>query len=330
MSHSNIVHHPAGHNILIRIDIEMESHDHSHSYSHGSKRLVIALVITALYMFAEIAGGLWFNSLALLADAGHMLSDVMALTLSWVAILIGRRKPSDTHTFGFRRSEILAALINGLALWVIVALIFFEAAKRFFAPEQVQAGGMLIVAGIGLAVNLGMAAMLFSSKDENLNLKSAFTHIIGDALGSLGAIVAAVVILFTGMNWFDPLVSIFVGLLILFSSWGFVKQAVRILMEGVPPDLNIGDVEKAILDQAGVCCVHDLHIWSISGRHSALAAHLVIPDPAVNRDRIIEAINLKLREFGIDHTTLQIESSHDALEKGHAATCRPGTMCSTM
>ena len=150
------------------------------------------MIITAGYMVVEAVGGMMFNSLALLADAGHMLSDVMALGLSWVAIQVGKRSPTDKHTFGFRRTEILAALLNGLALWAIVAMICYEAQKRFFAPQPVAGGGMMIVATVGLAVNLIMAAVLFKSRDASLNVKSAFIHVIGDALGSVGAIAAAV------------------------------------------------------------------------------------------------------------------------------------------
>jgi cobalt-zinc-cadmium efflux system protein len=303
-------------------------HEHSHDHSHGHSRLGIALAITAGYMIAEAAGGFIFNSLALLADAGHMLSDVMALGLSWLAIQIGKRSPTDTHTFGFKRSEILAALLNGLALWLIVVMIFYEAAKRLFNPEPVAAGGMLLVAGIGLGVNVFMAAMLFKSRKENLNLRSAFLHVISDALGSVGAMIAAIVILYTGAYWTDPLVSVFVGLLIIYSSWNLIKESVRILMEGVPYGVETSAIEAAMLQQEGVCCIHDLHIWTISGSKIALAAHVVLSGPDADGDEVLGALNRTLnRKFDIDHTTIQIETSHDVLQDCRGASCRPGTVC---
>lgn len=306
-------------------------HDHSHSESdhdHGHNRLGIALVITATYMVVEAAGGFFFNSLALLADAGHMLSDVMALALSWVAIRIGRRSPSDTHTFGFKRSEILAALLNGLALWLIVVMIFYEAIKRFFSPEPVVAGGMLVVAAVGLGVNALMAVLLFASRNENLNLKSAFLHVLSDAIGSVGAILAALVILYTGAYWTDPLVSVFVGLLILYSSWALIKESVRILMEGVPYGLEITEIENAMLGQEGICCIHDLHIWTISGSRTALAAHVVVCGPHADREAVLTGLNHILsHKFNIDHTTLQIEPSHDTPKDCRENSCRPGTIC---
>jgi cobalt-zinc-cadmium efflux system protein len=303
-------------------------HEHSHDHSHGHSRLGIALAITAGYMIAEAAGGFIFNSLALLADAGHMLSDVMALGLSWVAIQIGKRSPSDTHTFGFKRSEILAALLNGLALWLIVVIIFYEAVKRLFNPEPVAAGGMLLVAGIGLGVNVLMAVLLFTSRKENLNLRSAFLHVISDALGSVGAMIAAIVILYTGAYWTDPLVSVFVGMLIIYSSWNLIRESVRILMEGVPYGVEITDIENAMLEQEGVCCIHDLHIWTISGSKIALAAHVVLSGPDADGDEVLGALNRTLnRKFDIDHTTIQIETSHDLLQDCGEASCRPGTVC---
>jgi cobalt-zinc-cadmium efflux system protein len=170
-----------------------------------------------------------------------MLSDVMALGLSWLALHIGQRSPTDTHTFGFKRTEILAALMNGVALWVIVALLFYEAGRRFFHPPQVEGAGMLLVAYAGLAVNFLIAALLFRSRRDNLNIRSAFIHVIADALGSAGAILAAIVILATGLNWVDPLVSVLIGFLILFSSWELLKESVHILMEGVPTGMQIRD-----------------------------------------------------------------------------------------
>lgn len=303
-------------------------HEDLHENESSQTRLGIAFFMTAAFMAVEVAGGLLFNSLALLADAGHMLSDVLALGLAWIALQIGKRSPTDRHTFGFKRTEILAGLLNGLALWVIVAVIFYEAALRFSAPEPVKGAGMLAIASIGLVVNIVMAGMLFQSRHENLNIKGAFLHVISDGLGSVGAIVAAVIIIMTGMYWVDPLVSVLIGCLVLYSSWGLVKESVHILMEGVPLDLNIREIEDSITHLDGVCCVYDLHIWSITTNRNALSAHVVLSDPDYDRNLLLTRLRdlLKTR-FLIDHSTIQIESGHEMRPDAEGLRCRAGTAC---
>jgi cobalt-zinc-cadmium efflux system protein len=313
----------------------MKDKRHHNHYSPertvGERQLAIALIITAVYMVVEAVGGLLFNSLALLADAGHMLSDAMALGLSWVAIKVGKRTPTDMHTFGFRRSEILAALFNGLSLWAIVLIIGYEAFHRFFNPKPVAGTGMLIIAVIGLLVNLIMAGLLFKTREENLNLKGAFLHVISDALGSVGAITAALFILALGLYWVDPLVSVFICILILYSSWGLVKESVHILMEGVPMGLKVEEVEGAILALGGVCCVYDLHIWSIASDRVALSAHVVLSEPCKDYHELLKSLNEKLREeFDITHTTFQIEISHEMRIENGMPVCRAGTLCNTI
>lgn len=309
---------------------------HHHNQAHqdsgsGEARLGVALVITAAYMVAEVVGGVLFNSLALLADAGHMLSDVIALALSWIAMHIGKRSPTDRHTYGFKRTEILAALVNGLALWVIVGVIFYEATHRFMNPAPVAGKGMLIVASVGLAVNLGMAAMLFRTRERNLNLKGAFLHVLSDALGSVGAIVAAIVILGTGAFWVDPLVSVLIGLLIIYSSWGLLRESVNILMEGVPSGIEIKDIEEALLQHGGVCCVYDLHVWSITSNRVALSAHVVLSEPEGDRIEFLRGLEKLLAErFDISHTTIQIETTHEMRPDSDTLVCREGTTCSSV
>jgi len=284
--------------------------------------------MTAAFMVVEVTGGLLFNSLALLADAGHMLSDVLALGLAWVALQIGKRSPTERHTFGFKRTEILAGFLNGLALWVIVAVIFYEAALRFSAPAPVRGGGMLVIASIGLVVNAIMAAMLFQGRHENLNVKGAFLHVVSDGLGSVGAIVAAVVIILTGLDWVDPLVSVLIGCLVLYSSWGLVKESVHILMEAVPPALNIREIEDSIIRLDGVCCVYDLHIWSITTNRHALSAHVVLSDPDYDRNLLLKQLSgLLQKQFLIDHTTFQIEAGHEMRPDAEGLRCRAGTAC---
>jgi cobalt-zinc-cadmium efflux system protein len=312
--------------------------EHAHHHIHAEpengnsrRRLAAALFLTAGYMVVEAVGGYLFNSLALLADSGHMLSDVMALGLSWLALQIGQRSPTDKHTFGFKRTEILAALMNGVALWVIVGLLFYEAVRRFFQPPAVEGIGMLIVASAGLAVNVLIAALLFRARRENLNIRSAFIHVIADALGSAGAILAALVILATGLNWVDPLVSVLIGFLILFSSWELLKESVHILMEGVPTGMQIRDIEQALLEQDGVCCVYDLHVWSITSNRHALSVHVVLSDLSEDRNQVLKRLNTVLVDkFHIDHTTIQIETSHEMRNEAEGIACRAGTSCSVV
>ena len=312
--------------------------EHAHHHIHAEpgtensrRRLGIALFLTAGYMVVEAVGGYLFNSLALLADSGHMLSDVMALGLSWLALQIGQRSPTDRHTFGFKRTEILAALMNGVALWAIVGLLFYEAVRRFFQPPPVEGTGMLIVASAGLAVNFLIAALLYRARRENLNIRSAFIHVIADALGSAGAILAAIVILATGLNWVDPLVSVLIGFLILFSSWELLKESVHILMEGVPTGMQISDIEQTLLEQDGVCCVYDLHVWSITSNRHALSAHVVLSDLTEDRNQVLKRLNTVLVDkFHIDHTTIQIETSHEMRNEAEAMACRAGTSCSVL
>jgi len=296
--------------------------------SGGETRLVVALTLTAAYMVVEVVGGIWFNSLALLADAGHMISDVMALALAWFALRVGKRSPTDRHTYGFKRIEILAALVNGLALWIIVGVIFYEAVQRFANPAEVAGLGMLIVASVGLGVNLLMAGILFGTREENLNLKGAFLHVLSDALGSGGAMVAAIIILLTGAYWSDPLVSILIGVLILYSSWALVKGSVHVLMEGVPPAVDIREIERAMVNYGGVCCVYDLHVWTIGSNRTALSAHVGTTQSEGNRAELLRGLEAILRDrFDITHTTIQIEDTHEGRPDSDSLVCRGGTVC---
>lgn len=303
-------------------------HEHRHESERSERRLGIAFIITASYLVVEVVGGFLFNSLALLADAGHMVSDMMALGLSWVALQIGKRSATDRHTFGFKRTEILAALLNGVALWGIVGLILYEAVRRFFAPEPTQGAGMVAIASIGLAVNLAMAAMLYRDRTANLNIKGAFLHVLSDALGSMGAIVAGVIIILTGFTLADPLVSVFIAFLVLHSSWGLVKESVHILMEGAPVDVDVKQIEECIVQQPGICCVHDLHVWSITSNRHSLSAHVVLSDASFDRQDALRNLNKVLGErFHIHHTTIQIEQTHEMPPDAQGIYCRAGTSC---
>ncbi len=308
--------------------MEHEKHSHGHSGATKESRLGLALSLTLVYMVAEAIGGIFFNSLALLADSGHMLSDAMALGLSWIAIHIGKKRPSDSHTFGFRRTEILAALFNGVALWAIVGVIFYEAGRRLFNPVDVQGHGMLYVALFGLIINLAMARLLFSSASESINIRGAFLHVLSDALGSLGAVVAGVIIIFTQAHWVDPLISVLIGFLIIYSSWGLITESFHILMEGVPKGYDVSRIELELASLPGVCCVYDLHLWSINGSEAHLSAHVVMCDDYDDPKMIQSQIKSLLRDkLKISYSTIQIESTHELRNEIIEEKCRPGTTC---
>jgi cobalt-zinc-cadmium efflux system protein len=259
------------------------------------------------------------NSLALLADAGHMFADVGALSISALALRLAHRPPTASKTFGYHRVEILAAFVNGLVLWLVVGLIVREAYQRFFDPPAVDSSGMIGVAVVGLGVNLTSLWVLRRSQADSLNVRAAFVHVLGDALGSLGAIVAGVVIRLWGWTLADPLVSVGIGLLILLSSWGIVRESVDILMQGTPREMRLADIEQCLLCIPGVREVHDLHVWTLTSGRYLLSVHLVVGDNDATRP-IIDAAQTRLRErFGIGHTTVQVDAGGECSEefRGH-------------
>jgi cobalt-zinc-cadmium efflux system protein len=271
-------------------------------------RLKLAMAITGVYFAAEVIGGFVTNSLALLSDAGHMFSDIAALAMSLFAFQMARRPATMKRTYGYHRLEILAALINGLSLWLIVGVIFTAAYNRFFDPPEVQSEGMLIVASLGLAVNIAAGVILYGSHHESLNIHGAFLHVLGDALASLGAIFAGLVMLFTGWYLADPLVSVFIGLLILYSSWNLIRESVSILMQSVPKGIDLEEVRMAIERIQGVQKVHDLHVWAVTSGIFTLSAHAVT-DGNEDFHRVLNEIEGMLRDrFRIEHTTIQLET----------------------
>jgi len=290
---------------------------HGHSHDHGSSRsaraLWAVLGLTIAYTVAELVGGLLTGSLALLADAGHMLSDSSSLAIALFAFWLARRPATPERSFGFRRAEILAALVNGVSLVAISIWIFVEAFRRLADPPEVLGGWMLAVAAGGLGVNLAAAALLGRGERDNLNLEAAFRHVLADLLGSLGAIAAAVVILTTGWIYADPLVGIVIGLLVLVSSWGVLRDSVSILLEATPRGLDSRAVERTIADSPGVVSVHDLHIWTITSGFPALSAHVLVARGDDCHDRRRELEMMLDRDFGIGHTTLQVDHANDRL-----------------
>lgn len=299
----------------------MHHHDHSHAHEandyHGRRKgnktgLTVALLITAAIMVMEFVGGLLTNSLALLSDSGHMLSDTSSLALSLFAMWIAARPPSTSKTYGFYRFEILAALFNGLSLFVIAGFIIWEAYDRFFAPPDVSSGYMMLIALIGLVANLASAWVLMRQGDvkDNVNLRSAYLHILGDAIGSVGAILAGLLIYFFSWNIADPIISVVVALLILKSAWGVIDQTIHVLMEGTPATIDASEVADALRSIPGVKSVHDLHIWTITSGLDSLSCHIVIENESISQQILQTAIGLSEDKFSIQHTTLQIETDN--------------------
>jgi cobalt-zinc-cadmium efflux system protein len=273
-----------------------------------SQRLKWALAINGVYFFAELIAGFVTNSLALLSDAGHMLSDVGALGLSLFAFRVAKRPATHHRTYGYHRVEILAALFNGLTLWLIVGIIFASAYNRFFHPPEVESHGMIIVAALGLLVNIVAAAILHAGHHHNLNLRGAFLHVISDAIGSVGAIVAGAIMLMTGWYVADPLISIFIGLLILYSSWSLVKDSLSVLMQAVPKGIRLEEVRQTIEAVEGVSKVHDLHVWAVTSDIFTLSAHAVVENGG-DFHQVLNGIEDTLKErFNIEHTTIQLET----------------------
>jgi cobalt-zinc-cadmium efflux system protein len=275
--------------------------------SRHTERLSWALALTAGFMIIEVVGGVWTGSLALMADAGHMLTDVGGLSMSLLAVWFAQKPPTSMNTFGYFRTEILAALANGVVLFLVAGFILYEAFQRIWTPPEIQSGPMLLIAVIGLAVNLLSMVFLHQGAGESLNVRGAYMEVLSDALASIGVIVAAVIIQTTGVYVVDPLISAAIGLFILPRTWALMRQALHILMEGVPPHLDIRDIEAAMATVPGVCAVHDLHVWTLTSGKDAMSSHVVVEDLTAG-DRILRALHRLLHErFGIEHTTIQIE-----------------------
>ncbi|HEX7005124.1 MAG TPA: cation diffusion facilitator family transporter [Trueperaceae bacterium] len=296
----------------------------AHSHDHGGapasearrNRLAAVLVLVLLYAVAEVVGGLLTNSLALLADAGHMLSDAGALALSLFAVWIAKKPATSGHTYGYYRSEILAALVNAATLVAISAYIFYEAFRRLGSTLEVEGGAMMLVALGGLMVNVAGLAILHGGRDESLNVRGAWLHVLTDALGSLGAIVAGGLIWLLGWNWVDPLASVLIGVLVTYSAWGLLKETVNVLLEGAPPDIDVDVVRARLLGCTGVDDVHDLHVWTITSGMPALSAHVVVRREQFRQETLVRVRECLHEEFGIDHVTIQLE---------HADLVEPGT-----
>ena len=299
-------------------------HRHGHGHSHAGS-LKAALIVTAIFLVAEFVGALYTNSLALLADSGHMLTDVAALSLSFFAMRFASRRATPRKTYGFYRVEILAALLNGVFLVLIALYIFYEAYNRFFNPPQVKADWMLVVAIVGLFANLVSAWFLFGKHHESLNVRGAFFHVLTDAIGSVGAIVASISIIVSGVQLADPLISVLVAILILWSSWVLIRDAVDILLESTPAHINIVSLREQLGRVDGVSSVHDLHVWTLTSGIPAMSCHVVVDEDAFNRTELLGRVNDVARErFHIDHTTIQIEERNIPQELVASCNCHFG------
>lgn len=270
------------------------------------RRLTLALAITAVVMLVELIGGWIAGSLALLADAAHMLADVAALALALVAAWIAQRPATPERSFGFMRLEILAALINGAVLFAIAIGIGIEAVHRLRVPQHINGALLLGVAGVSFVANLGAVIVLHRGHEHSLNQKGAYLHVLGDLLGSLGALVAGVIVLTSGWVMADPLISVLIGGLVLVSAWRLVKESTDVLLEATPRHIALSDVHDRIASVPGVESVHDLHLWTVTSGVVAMSGHLVVKNPSDNQP-VLEAVQGRMRALGIQHVTVQVE-----------------------
>jgi len=282
------------------------SHAHHNS---NMRRVTIALVLTGTFMIVEVGGGILSSSLALLADAGHMLTDTMALALAAVAFHVSKRPADGRLTYGYQRFQILAAFVNGLSLLLIVGWILYEAVSRFLSPEEVLGRTMLIVATLGLVVNIIAFAVLHGGDRENLNIRGAALHVAGDLLGSVAAIVAAIIIIYTGWMAIDPLLSIAVAILILKSAWLLVKRSAHVLLEGAPEWLDIAVMQDNLVEQIPeVGGIHHVHVWGLTPQDLMLTMHVSVEGQPADPTAVIRQVKTLLRDdYGIDHSTIEIE-----------------------
>jgi cobalt-zinc-cadmium efflux system protein len=290
------------------------AHAHNHSHAHGSAdggnetRLAIAAAITGLFMVAEVAGGIVSGSLALIADAGHMLTDFASLTLAWFAFRLARKPADWKRTYGFDRFQIIVAFANGIALFIVAGWIVYEAAERLTQPVEIVGPVMAAVAAAGLVVNIAAFLVLHGADRNNLNIRGAALHVLGDLLGSAAALIAAGIVILTGWTPIDPILSVLVALLILRSAWRVVAESGHILLEGTPEDLDVGEIVSDLIDNVdGVETVHHVHAWSITQERRMLTLHARV-DSSITGGAAIAAIKTRLHDrFGIDHATVEVE-----------------------
>ncbi|WP_077306734.1 cation diffusion facilitator family transporter [Terribacillus halophilus] len=312
-------------------------HDHAHGHHHhghnaNKKALLISFILTAGFMLLEAVGGFLTNSLALLSDAGHMLSDAVSLGVGLFAFVVGERVANYSKTYGYKRFEILAALFNGVTLILVSLYIFYEAIQRFQEPADIASSGMLTIATIGFFVNIVVAWILMrGDTSENLNIRAAFLHVLGDLLGSVGAIVAALLVLFFGWSWADPVASVIVAALVITSGWRVTKDSIHVLMEGTPRNVEMSKIIDCMEKTPGIISIHDLHVWSITSGQNALSCHAVVQGNLLVEEsqHMLRNIEHDLEHLGIGHVTIQMETATHTHEESlmclHDAESHPHT-----
>lgn len=304
------------------------AHEHHHHHHHPTltydqttgRNFILGIVLNLAFVLVEAGAGLWLGSLALLSDAGHNLSDVFSLLLALLAFRMMRVRPSQKYTYGYKRMTILVSLVNALLLFVAVAAILWSSVEKILHPSPVQGDVVAWVAGIGILVNAFTAYLFFKGKDRDLNVKGAYLHMAADTLVSVGVLVAGVVIQLTGWYIVDPLIGIVVGVAILFSSWGLLRDSMILTLDGVPRGIDPKKVKQTMLDQKGVIGVHHLHIWALSTTENALTAHVVVDDLAEEKE-IKHAVKDALAAVGVQHATLELEKSGECAEQSHDIYC---------
>ena len=291
---------------------EHHHHGHGHHHHHGppsdghTRAFAIGIALNSVFVVAEAAAGWWFDSLALLADAGHNLSDVMTLVLAWSAATMAKRRPTERRTYGYRRATILASLASAVLLVIAVIAIVYEAIGRLNDPPPVPGLVVIAVAALGLLINAGTAMLFAAGRKDDLNVRAAFVHMAADALVSLGVVVAGIAILIGGWLWIDPAIGILIGLAILISGWDLLKESLDLAIDAVPRNIDPTAVRRYFLDHPQIDDLHDLHIWGMSTTETALTVHLVTPTPP--GPEFLPAVNESLRKkFGIGHSTIQVE-----------------------
>lgn len=300
-------------------------HKHTHTHAHSldfqtasNKAFLIGIALNVVFVLVEVAAGLIYDSLALLTDAGHNMSDVASLVLSLVAFRLVKKKATDRFTYGYKKTTILAALTNAVILLVAVGVLGYESISRLRNPAPVEGGVIAWVAGAGIVINSVSAFLFFKNKDKDLNIKSAYLHLLADALVSLGVVIGGVLILYTGWYWLDPVIGLVVMLVILISTWSLLTDSFKMAVDAVPGNINIQQVKEMIQQVAEVKGVHHVHIWPLSTTENALTAHVVVDEDldARKRTKVIEDIKHELAHQNIQHSTIELEYTHSSCDKG--------------
>lgn len=292
-----------------------DHHHHSVNVSSLNKAFIIGIVINLAFVATEFGAGFWFNSLALLSDAGHNLSDVVSLVLALLAFRLAKVKPTDRYTYGYKKSTVLVSLLNAVILLTAVGAILIESIEKLQNPSEVQGTAIAWVAGVGVLIN-GFTAFLFmKDKDKDLNVKGAYLHMAADALVSIGVLISGIIINHTGLNIIDPIIGIIVAIIILISTWNLLHDSIRLSLDGVPVNIDVKEVHQTIEETPGVEGLHHLHIWAISTTENALTAHLVVND-VKNMEEIKHEVRHRLEHCGISHATLEFETENENCKGG--------------